>query len=849
MHAIRSIRARIRSDFARAFDRDVLGRPRLTLFLVALLVGISLWYAQDFALDASSDSLLLENDRDLRYYRGIRARYGNEAYLMLTYTAHNDMFAPETLADILALRDELAAIERVDQVLTLLDVPLINSPRTSLAKLQKQVPTLLSPETDLDLARVELRESPLWSELIMSRDASTTALLVRFKVNESYEGLQTERDRIREQELTEDLSEEERNSLSILSSRIKELRSSRMEDQAADIAEIRSIMDRHRTLADLHLGGLPMIVTDMISFIQRDVIVFGSGILVFLVMMLIAVFHRPRWVVVSLLCSLVSIAFMVGYLGLVQWRVTVVSANFVALLLIFSLSLTVHLIVRYQELHAQSPGSGQGWLVYTTIRDKYRPCLYTVLTTMVGFGSLLFSGIRPVIDFGWMMVMGMLVVLVASFLVFPAFIMLFTPGEPQRRRDYTSRITGFFATLVERSRVMVLVSFGFIVVISIGGIMSLEVENRFIDYFKESTEIYQGMQVIDRKLGGTTPLDVILDADPSFFEEQQENVFASDAPDDEFGDLDDDFMDYFELEAAQSDDLGATSYWYNTFRLGVVERVHDYLESLPETGKVLSMATTIQTLQVLNQDETPGTFFLSILYKRLPADIKETLFHPYMSRDGNQVRLSVRVYETDQGLRRDELLKKIEHELVQVQGFHPDRVHITGMLVLYNNVLQSLFRSQTLTIVAVFVGILAMFLVLFGSLKLAFIALLPAMLAAGVVLGTMGWLGVPLDIMTITIAAISIGIGVDHSIHYVHRFRAEFAVDRDYMAAIRRCHGSIGRAIYYTSIIVISGFSILALSNFIPTIYFGLFTGIAMAVALIANLTLLPVLLRLTRAS
>ena len=326
-------------------------------------------------------------------------------------------------------------------------------------------------------------------------------------------------------------------------------------------------------------------------------------------------------------------------------------------------------------------------------------------------------------------------------------------------------------------------------------------------------------------------------------------MFATEALDDEFGDIDDEFMDFFEMEAAEPDDLGATSYWYNTFRLGVVEQVHNYLESLPETGKVLSMATTIQTLQVLNQDETPGTFFLSILYKRLPADIKETLFYPYMSRDGNQVRLSVRVYETNQGLRRDELLKKIEQELVQVQGFHPDRVHITGMLVLYNNVLQSLFRSQTLTIAAVFVGILAMFLVLFGSLKIAFIAMLPAMLAAGAVLGTMGWLGVALDIMTITIAAISIGIGVDHSIHYVHRFRAEFEVDRDYVAAIRRCHGSIGRAIYYTSIIVIAGFSILALSNFIPTIYFGLFTGVAMVVALIANLTLLPVLLRLTRAS
>ena len=838
----------MRLDFVQVFDRDVLGRPRLVLFLIALITGFSLWFAQDFALDASSDSLLLENDRDLRYYRGIRARYGDEAYLVITYTARNDLFAPETLNDIEALRDEVAAMERVERVITMLDVPLINSPRTTLTKLQKRVPNLLSDETDLELARAELRDSPLWSELIMSRDAGTTALLVRFKVDELYEGLQTERDRIREKGLTDDLSDEELNSLSILSSRIKEFRLLMMDEQAVDIAEIRSIMDRPRTLGDLYLGGLPMIVTDMISFIERDLVVFGTGILIFLAVLLIAIFYRPRWVIVSFLCSLVSITFMAGYLGLVQWRVTVVSANFVALLLIFSLSLTVHLIVRYQELHLQHPKSGQEWLIRTTIGDKFRPCLYTVLTTMVGFGSLLFSGIRPVIDFGWMMVMGMLVILIASFLIFPSFLMLFTPGEPQRRRDYTGRITGFFATLVERARLAVLLTFGVIVMLSIGGIMALEVENRFIDYFKESTEIYQGMQVIDRKLGGTTPLDIILDADASFFDEQEEDVLASEGLGDEFGDFEDEFLDEFELDAAGSGDLGATSYWYNTFRLNRVEQVHDYLESLPEIGKVLSMATAVQTLQVLNQDETPGTFFLSILYKRLPVEIKESLFDPYMSRDGNQVRLSARVFETDQGLRRKELLDKIERELIEVQGFHPDQVHVTGMLVLYNNMLQSLFRSQTLTIVAVFLGILAMFLVLFRSLKIAFIAMLPGMLAAGVVLGAMGWFGITLDIMTITIAAISIGVGVDHSIHYVHRFRAELEVDGDYMAAIRRCHGSIGRAIYYTSIIIIAGFSILALSNFIPTIYFGLFTGFAMAVALIANLTLLPVLLRLMRA-
>ncbi len=623
-----------------------------------------------------------------------------------------------------------------------------------------------------------------------------------------------------------------------------------MDEQADDITEIRAIMDRHREFGILHLGGLPMIVTDMISFIRHDVIVFGVGIIMFLIILLIVIFHRPRWVAVSLLCATVSIVVMLGYLGMMDWRVTVVSANFVALLLIFSLSLTVHLIVRYQELHAQHPKSGQGYLVFTTIRDKYRPCLYTVLTTMVAFASLLFSGIRPVIDFGWMMVIGMLVVFCLSFVIFPGFLMLFTPGAPQRRRDYTSRITGVLASWVERSPVSIVLAFVALAVVSGTGIMRLEVENRFIDYFKNSTEIYQGMEVIDRELGGTTPLDVILDADPAFFAAQGEDLFAVEDVDDEFSDIDDEFMDEFDADAEVGDDLGATSYWYNTFQLdNTVRRVHEYLEGLPETGKVLSMATTIETLQILNHDETPGTFFLSILYKRLPADVKATLFEPYMSDDGNQIRLSVRVYETDPELRRDALLKKIMRELVEVQGIQAERVHLTGMLVLYNNVLQSLFRSQMLTIGAVFLGILLMFLLLFRSLKTAFVTVVPIMIAAASVPGLMGWFGIPLDIMTITIAAISIGIGVDDAIHYVHRFREEFARDGDYIGAIRRSHHSIGRAIYFTSVIIVAGFSILSLSNFIPTIFFGLLTGFSMLIALVANLTLLPVLLRLTRAS
>jgi predicted RND superfamily exporter protein len=448
-----------------------------------------------------------------------------------------------------------------------------------------------------------------------------------------------------------------------------------------------------------------------------------------------------------------------------------------------------------------------------------------------------------------MMITGMLVVFCFSFVIFPGFLMLFTPGEPQRRRDYTSRITGAWATWVERSPASIALAFAALAVFSIVGITQLEVENRFIDYFKGSTEIYQGMEVIDRELGGTTPLDVILDADPAFFSSEGESVLTFDEEiDDEFSDIDDEFMDEFDADAGQ--DLGATSYWYNTFQLDTtVRQVHEYLEGLPETGKVLSMATTIETLQILNQDETPGTFFLSLLYKRLPSDIKEALFDPYMSEDGNQVRFWVRVYETDPDLRRDALIEKIKQGLVESLGIQPERVHLTGMLVLYNNVLQSLFRSQMLTIGVVFVGILIMFLVLFRSMKIALVTVVPIMIAAASVPGVMGWFGIPLDIMTITIAAISIGIGVDDAIHYVHRFREEFARDGDYSAAIRRSHLSIGRAIYFTSVIIVAGFSILSLSSFIPTILFGLLTGFSMLIALVANLTLLPVLLRLTRAS
>jgi len=827
------------------YERLVLDRPRLSLALIVTVVGFFAMFASDFRLDASADSLLLEQDTDLRYYRGIRARYGSDNYLVVTYTAKDDLFSADTLADIAQLRDELAATDGLSSVVTMLDVPLIASPRTSLTELQKDVPNLLSARTDIELARRELTSSPLYRELIMSLDGRTTVLLTKLRLDPVYEELLNQRDALHERQLTINLSAEEQQALTVLNGQIKEQRAALTKRQQADIANVRDILDRHREHADISLGGLPMIVTDMLDFIRHDVTVFGASILIFLIGLLTTIFMRPRWVILSVLCCFASVLVMVGYLGLTNWPVTVVSANFVALLLIFSLSITVHLIVRYRELHSRNPAQGQRWLVQSTIRDKFLPCIFTSATTMVAFASLLVSGIRPVIDFGWMMTVGMVVVMAITFTLFPAGLMLLSPGLPQHRRAATGAFTGFLARLIQRWPGPVLVFYAVVVCLSVMGITQLTVENRFIDNFKQTTEIYKGMVTIDRELGGTTPLDIIIEADPVFFEtddvEFSDDTLPDAVADEEFYD---EFADEFEDDfAADETDLGSTSYWYNTYQLKTVRKVHDYLDSLPETGKVLSMATTIETLQAINDDKEPSTFWLSILYKRLPQQVKEALFDPYMSSDGNQMRFSVRVFESNPDLQRAVFLETIRNHLVEEMGFAPERVRLTGMLVLYNNLLQSLYRSQILTIGFVFLAIVLMFTFLYRSLRVALIALVPNLLAAGAVMGSMGLFSIPLDIMTITIAAIIIGIGVDHSIHYLHRFRREFKRNRNYRTAVNQSHGSIGRAMYYTAIIITAGFSILVLSNFIPTIYFGLLTGFAMVFAMVANLTLLPLLL------
>ncbi len=817
----------------RAYEKCVLKKPLLTLALVIIGVALIGSFAKHFKLDASADSLVLENDQDLRFFREINKKYGSQDFLIITFTPRGDLLSDDSLDTLEALKNDLAKLERVDSVVTILDVPLLNSPQISIADLGEEVRTLKTPGLDKEMARREFQESPIYHKLLVSPDGNTTAVLAYLERDETYFDLLKQRNDLREKKRNAGLTAEEEEALDKAEGEFKKYLAHYNDYQAQDVIAVRQIMDKYRGEADMFLGGVSMITSDMIAFIKSDLAIFGWGVLLFMIAVMWFFFRRKRWIILPMGCCFIAAVSMVGFLGFLDWRITVISSNFISILLIITISWTIHLIVRYGELYTSNPNARQTELVRETIRHMGRPCFYTAITTIVAFSSLVVSGIRPVIDFGWIMTMGISLAFILTFIFFPSLLALMNPEPSVYGKDRTKNFTLSIARLTLNQKTRILILSVILTAASLIGIFRLQVDNRFIDYFKTSTEIYQGMNLIDRKLGGTTPLDIVIDPDRDYFEFLKEMKQQREAEeDDPFAD------DPF----AQQDD-NQENYWFHAEQLGVVEEIHDYLESLPEIGKVVSIATTFKVVKLLNDGLVPDDYDLALYRRLFPAEAKKAFITPYLSEDANQVRINMRIVEADPNLNRGELVEKIRRHLEDEIGIEGGRIRFTGMAVLYNNMLQSLYQSQILTLGMVFAAILLMFMVLFRSVYLAFIGIVPNLLSAGFVLGLMGWLGIPLDMMTITIAAITIGIAVDDTIHYICRFKEEFAQKPDYLENVRVCHGSTGRAMYYTSITVTLGFSILTLSNFIPTIYFGLLTGFAMIVALINNLVLLPLLI------
>ena len=815
------------------YDRLIFPHPVIILAAFGLLLAIAAIKFGEFRLDASAESLVLENDRSLEQYRQVNRRFTtSDDFLIVTYTPEGELFSEDGLARLGALRDELQGLEAVGSTNSILNVPLLHSPDLTLDTVDSEIKTLDDHDVTPDTARQALLNNPLYPNLLISEDGRTTAIQVNLPTPDRYFELLRKRNDLRDKADAGKASEAELAELEQVKQDFIDFTETLGVERDATIRKVRSILDNYRDGADIHLGGVPMIVADMIRFIENDLSTFGLGVLAFLLLTLAIIFRQWRWVLVPLLCCSFTVWLMVGFLGWAQWPVTVISSNFISLLLIMTLSLTIHLIVRYREFQHDEPEASPKDTLRNTVMAMIKPCFYMAITTIVAFGSLTFSGIRPVIDFGWMMTLGLTVAFLITFIVFPALLTLLPPPLDSRVTSNRIPFTDAFARFTEHFGKTVLVGSGLIAVLCVVGLNKLTVENSFIDYFKSSTEIHQGMITIDNRLGGTTPLDVVITDDPPPEGANGGDPFASDC-------------DPFVEDCGAGEEYRDT--WYTYQKMEELEAVHEYLDGLPETGKVLSINTTLEILARINQGEPLDALELAFVPAAVPDDLQDTLLTPYISEEHDQARFSIRILETMPELRRQELLNRIHEHLTTELGYSKDQVLFAGMTVMYNNMLQSLFDSQIKTIGVVFAAIMAMFLILFRSLKLALIGIAPNLIAAGSVLGLMGWLGIPLDMMTITVAAISVGIAVDDTIHYIHRFKTEFQKDGDYIATMHRCHRSIGQAMFFTSLTIISGFSILVLSNFIPTIYFGLFTGFAMFMALMGALTLLPRLIVLVK--
>ena len=819
------------------YDRYILGRPGLALLVLLAVFTFFAWHSRDFKLDASTDTLILESDKDLRILRQVNKRYETQEFLVVTFTPDADLFSVSSLETILQLREDLKQIPGVASVFSLIDAPLVKIIGGKLSEVARNYRTLEDPGVDRDRAREELLASPIFLDLLISQNARTTALQVNLKNKVIYTDAQKRKNELLIKQEHEGLTEAEQMDLADTLEQYKQIKEEVTRLNHETVAATREVMDRYRDRGTLYLGGIPMIADDMITFIKNDLLVFGAGVFAFLVIMLSIIFRQPRFVLLPLCSCVFAVVIMMGLLGLTGWPVTVISSNFISLMLILTMSMNVHLIVRYRQLSRDFAGLNQTELVSNTVRRMVWPCLYTALTTMIGFGSLVVSDIKPVIDFGWMMTLGLSVTFMTSFLLFPTILVsldkrITAPGKQE------VPFTASLARITEKFGNGVVVIALLLAALSLYGVSRLKVENSFVNYFSDTTEIHQGLTLIDNELGGTAPMDVVLKFDPvKEFGEEEEPLEG----DDEFADLDDLFGDFGEDPADPADA------WFTAYKIDRIKAVHDYLDSLPAVGKVLSLASVLRLAEDLNEGEEFDAFELAVINKKMPREIKEQLIDPYISIANNEARINIRILDSLPELRRKQFLEKIDADLRTELGLTEDEFQVSGMMVLYNNMLQSLFTSQIETLGVVMLGIALMLLVLFRSFSLALIGILPNILAAGIILGLMGILDIPLDMMTITIAAITIGIAVDNSIHYIYRFREEYPGKADYVSTLHYCHANIGRAVFYTAITIIIGFSILVMSNFIPTIYFGLLTALAMFIALLAALTLLPKLILIFR--
>jgi predicted RND superfamily exporter protein len=785
------------------YQNTVLKNPK-SIFVLLLIALLSFGYfSKDFRLDASSDTLLIEGDPDLEYLREVTKRYGSKEFLILTYTPNERMVQESSINNLLSLKYKIQSLDWVDNVVTLLDVPLLNNSEAPLQERLESFKTLKDEDVDKEKGFEEILNSPVFRNFVISEDGNTSGIIVYIKKNV----LDNIKNKTKEE--------------------IEDYKDSLKKNNHENILQIREVIKGYEDIGKIHLGGIPMIADDMMSFIKSDIVVFGLGVLLFIMTTLWYVFRKLIWIIIPISSCFFSVLIMTGLLGLLGWKVTVISSNFIALMLILTMAMNIHMNTRFLQLRRDFPVLSNYEIISMTTGKMFWPIIYTVLTTICAFLSLVFSGIKPIIDFGWMMTFGLITSFIITFTLLPTLLSFVSNNIVEIKEDKGSKITSFFGKISINNKKTIFALTGLVVILSIIGISRLQVENSFINYFNKNTEIYKGMKLIDEKLGGTTSLEVILKFPNKKTLKSKE---------------DDEFEDWGDNENGNDE-----QYWFTKDKVDKIKAVHDYLDSLTAVGKVLSFSSIIEVATQLNNNKPLGTLEMGVLYSKIPESIKKDIIDPYISIKDNEARISLRIIDSQDGLRRNDLINQINYDLENKLKLNKDEFKLAGVLILFNNLLQSLFKSQILTLGLVMIGIFAMFMVLFRNVKLSLIGVVPNFIAAFFILGIIGLLGIPLDMMTITIAAITIGIAVDNSIHYIYRFKEEFLKTKDYNQTLKICHSTVGVAILNTSITIVFGFSILVFSKFIPTIYFGVFTGIAMLLAMISVLTLLPSLILINK--
>ncbi|MDB2486076.1 MMPL family transporter [Candidatus Pelagibacter bacterium] len=786
------------------YQNIVLKNPK-SIFVLLLITLLSFGYfSKDFRLDASSDTLLIEGDPDLEYLKEVTERYGSKEFLILTYSPNEGMVTESSINNLLSLKYKIQSLDWVHSVVTLLDIPLLSNSEAPLQERLESFKTLKDEGVDTERGFKEILNSPVFRNFVISEDGKTSGIIVYIKKDE--------------------LKDIENKSVQ----EVEDYKDTLKKKNHENITQIREIIKSYGDVGKIYLGGIPMITDDMMSFIKSDIIVFGLGVLLFIIATLWFIFRKLIWIIVPISSCFFSVLIMIGLLGLLGWKVTVISSNFIALMLILTMAMNIHMSTRFLQLREDFPNLDNLKIIIMTTSKMFWPIIYTVLTTICAFLSLVFSGIKPIIDFGWMMTLGLITSFIITFTLLPTLLSFMSNNNVKVKEDTGSKITSFFGKISSNNKGLIFLVSILVIGLSVVGISKLEVENSFINYFNKNTEIYKGMKLIDEKLGGTTPLEIIL--------KFPDKVVVESNEDDEFESWDD--------EGSSNDN---EKYWFTKDKIEKIQNVHNYLDNLPAVGKVLSFSSIVEVATQLNNNKPLGTLEMGVLYSKIPESIKKDIIYPYISVKDNEARISLRIIDSQDSLRRNDLINQINYDLENKLNLNKKEFKLAGVLILFNNLLQSLFKSQILTLGLVMAGIFAMFMILFRNFKLSLIGVVPNFIAAFFILGIIGLLGIPLDMMTITIAAITIGIAVDNSIHYIYRFKEEFLKNKDYNKTLKVCHSTVGVAILNTSITIVFGFSILVFSKFIPTIYFGVFTGLAMLLAMVSVLTLLPSLILISK--